>query len=82
MIRPISVASDGFISNSLKSLSIASQGMLLSTSIPITPPEVVTPKLFFSTDHNLNKMKRTKEIIKLDESQILEIISFIAKRIL
>jgi hypothetical protein len=80
MIRPISVATNGFISNSLKSLSIASDGMLLSTAI--TVPEIATPKFIYSTDHNLDKIKRVQKIIKQDESEILEIISFIAKRIL
>jgi hypothetical protein len=81
MIRPISVASDGFISNSLRSLSIASNGMLLSTAI-IVIPENVSPIYGSSVDHNLRKKNKIKEQIKRDESEIMEIISFIAKRIL
>lgn len=80
MIRPISVASDGFISNSLKSLSLASQGMLLSAVVSI--PEIASPKFIYSTDHNLAKIKRMQKIIKRDDSEILEVIAFIAKRML
>ena len=80
MIRPISVASNGLVSNERKSLSIASEGMLLSTAITI--PELATPKYIFSTGHNLDKLKRVQKIIRQDEIDILEIISFVAKRIL
>lgn len=79
MIRPISVASLGFISNSNKSLSIASDGMLLSTSIPI---DIVTPNFVYSVDHNLRKNITLKERIKKEDEEILYILKFISERIL
>lgn len=77
MIRPISVASDGFLSNSLKTISIASNGFLISTVIPVD-----LPKWIYSVDHNLKRNNKIKEIIKREEIEIVQIISFIAKRIL
>lgn len=79
MIRPVSVASLGFISNSNKSLSIATDGMLISTSIPIN---IVTPNHVYSVDHNLRKNNILKERIKNEDEEILLILKFISERIL
>jgi hypothetical protein len=70
---PLLLITGGLVGLGGGPMSLAAGGALHLLKIPIA---------IYSVDHNLKKKKDLQSLIKREEEEILEIVSFIAKRIL